>query len=73
MWLTALIVCFAEPEKVVSNSKSYISDSRGGSNNLENYFFDLECQMEGNKICRDMVCTDAASEKGGWHKVSAKH
>lgn len=49
---------------MVGSSKFYVSDSKGSNNTLETYFFDLECQMEDNKICRDMVCTDVANEKG---------
>lgn len=41
-----------------------MSDSKGSGNRLENFFFDLECQMEDNKICRDAVSTDVANEKG---------
>lgn len=59
-----LLPCrLTESEKLVGTSKFYVGDS----NKLEKYFFDLECQMENNKICRDMVCTDAVCEKGSTH------
>ncbi|KAF5282763.1 hypothetical protein FQR65_LT02760 [Abscondita terminalis] len=47
-------------EKHVGNSKFYVPDS---TTTLEDYFFELECQMESNTICRDLVCTDATREK----------
>lgn len=31
---------------------------------LEDHFFDLECQMENNTICRDAVCMNNCDEKG---------
>lgn len=36
---------------------------------LEDYFFDLECQMENNLICRDGVCIDIDTEKGKCNKT----
>ncbi|KAF5288724.1 hypothetical protein FQA39_LY15296 [Lamprigera yunnana] len=47
-------------EKHVGNSKFYVPDS---TNTLEDYFFELECQMENNTLCRDLVCTDTNREK----------
>lgn len=46
-----------------------MSDSKGSNSRLENIFFDLECQMEDNKICRDAVCTDVANEKGSYEEI----
>ncbi|CAG9769009.1 unnamed protein product [Ceutorhynchus assimilis] len=48
-------------EKSVGNSKFYTPETKNYS--LEDYFFDLECQMEKNEVCRDSVCTDMANEK----------
>lgn len=31
---------------------------------LEEIFFDLECKMENNLICRDIVCMDVKKEMG---------
>lgn len=49
-------------ERNVGNSKFYVPDQT--KNTLEEYFFELECQMENNTICRDLVCIDVNREKG---------
>lgn len=59
---------FIDSERHISSTKLYASDTKGSNNKLEMYFFDLECQMENNKICRDLVCTDIACEKGRQNK-----
>lgn len=51
-----------DPEFVIGNSKLYGNEQKCLT--LEDYFFDLECQMENNLICRDGVCADIATEKG---------
>ncbi|XP_017768744.1 PREDICTED: sorting nexin-13-like isoform X2 [Nicrophorus vespilloides] len=43
-------------------SKFYVNDS-GKQSSLEDYFFDLECTMENNAVCRDLICTDDEKEK----------
>ncbi|KAK5645980.1 hypothetical protein RI129_004444 [Pyrocoelia pectoralis] len=45
---------------VIGNSKFYVPDQ---VKTLEDYFFELECQMEDNIICRDLVCMDENREK----------
>lgn len=52
----------ADVERTAGNSKFYGADKK--NYNLEDHFFDLECQMEQNLICRDTICTDLVSEKG---------
>lgn len=47
-------------EKCIGNSKFYVPDC---TTTLEDYFFELECQMENNMVCRNLVCTDAKHEK----------
>uniref|UniRef100_A0A1Y1KDV6 Sorting nexin-13 n=1 Tax=Photinus pyralis TaxID=7054 RepID=A0A1Y1KDV6_PHOPY len=44
----------------VGSSKFYVPDQM---KTLEDYFFELECQMEENKVCRDLVCMDSNREK----------
>jgi sorting nexin-13 len=46
----------------VGNSKFYLNESKK-SITLEDHFFDLECQMENNLVCRDVVSMDVAKEK----------
>jgi sorting nexin-13 len=46
----------------VGNSKFYLNESKK-STTLEDHFFDLECQMENNLVCRDVVSMDVAKEK----------
>ncbi|KAJ3654689.1 hypothetical protein Zmor_013862 [Zophobas morio] len=51
-----------EAEVSVGNSKFYLTESKK-SITLEDHFFDLECQMESNLVCRDIVSMDVAKEK----------
>nr|CAH7757697.1 unnamed protein product [Callosobruchus chinensis] len=48
-------------ERCVGNSKFYSSEKSDMI--LEDYFFELELQMENNKLCRDVVCRNVSSEK----------
>ncbi|CAH1994332.1 unnamed protein product [Acanthoscelides obtectus] len=50
-----------EIERCVGNSKFYSSDKSNMT--LEDYFFELEQQMENNKLCRDVVCRNVSTEK----------
>jgi sorting nexin-13 len=50
----------------VGNSKFYLNESKK-STTLEDHFFDLECQMENNLVCRDVVSMDVAKEKGTYN------
>lgn len=52
----------ADIERTAGNSKFYGSEKKIYS--LEEHFFDLECQLEQNQICRDMICTNDSDEKG---------
>lgn len=38
-------------------------EPKRNANSLESNFFDLECQMENNIICRDAVCLEVSNEK----------
>lgn len=40
------------------------SESITSMNTLEEFFFDLECKMENNLICRDVVSMDVKKETG---------
>lgn len=33
---------------------------------LEEYFFDLECTMDKNNVCRDLICIQVDKEKGNY-------
>ncbi|XP_018577466.1 sorting nexin-13 isoform X2 [Anoplophora glabripennis] len=50
-----------DTERNVGNSKFYISDKK--DHTLEDYFFDLERQMENNLVCRDCICQSTENEK----------
>lgn len=60
--------------KVPAERKNVPDPDRGGGSSkveekiskttLEDHFFDLECQMENNTICRDAVSANNCDEKG---------
>lgn len=54
---------FLDPERNAGNSKFYTGDTKK-DHTLEDYFFDLERQMENNLVCRDCVCRNIDNEKG---------
>ncbi|XP_076269181.1 sorting nexin-13-like isoform X2 [Rhynchophorus ferrugineus] len=56
-----------ETEKCAGNSKFYSSESSNYT--LEDYFFDLEFQMENNLVCRDSICMDRCNEKNFLNEV----
>lgn len=51
-------------ERNVGNSKFYMNENKQKNFTLEDYFFDLECQMENNTVCRDLICTSGKHERG---------
>ncbi|CAG9855944.1 unnamed protein product [Phyllotreta striolata] len=50
-----------DADRILGNSKFYVND--GKNETLEDYFFELECQMENNVISRDLVCRNLQNEK----------
>ncbi|KAL1512447.1 hypothetical protein ABEB36_002038 [Hypothenemus hampei] len=51
----------SDREKSVGNSKFYSQDTKNYS--LEDHFFELECQVEKNELCREGTCTNTTNEK----------
>lgn len=60
--LNCLLVC-------VKNIFFLESNSTTNMPTLEEIFFDLECKMENNLICRDIVCMDMKKEMGKYIDV----
>ncbi|GLV38789.1 snazarus [Carabus blaptoides fortunei] len=44
------------------SAEKRVTDNAANLNTLEEYFFDLECKMENNLICRDVVSMDIKKE-----------
>ncbi|KAG5894046.1 hypothetical protein JTB14_037890 [Gonioctena quinquepunctata] len=51
-----------DSERILGNSKFYLSDVNKNAS-LEDHFFELERQMENNRVCRDAICRNLESEK----------
>lgn len=51
-----------DSERILGNSKFCFNNKK--DHNLEDFFFELEQQMENNIICRDAVCRKPETEKG---------
>lgn len=54
---------FLDVEHNMGNNKFYSKDSKKVST-LEDYFFDLECAMDKNNVCHDLICIEIDQEKG---------
>ncbi|KAJ8963570.1 hypothetical protein NQ314_005544 [Rhamnusium bicolor] len=57
------MVAQQQSERNIGNSKFYMGDSKKDLT-LEDYFFELEQQMENNLVCRDHICRNVDIEKG---------
>lgn len=53
----------ADVSRIYGHSKFYMTDYKSKNLTLEDHFFDLECQMENNVVCRDLLCMDIRFEK----------
>lgn len=53
-----------ERRNVPDHDKCSKVDEKMTKTTMEDHFFDLECQMENNTICRDAVSTNNCDEKG---------
>ncbi|KRT79913.1 hypothetical protein AMK59_7365, partial [Oryctes borbonicus] len=52
-----------EVENNLSSNKLHAKESNKKVANLEDYFFDLECTMDKNNVCRDLICMEIDREK----------
>lgn len=57
-----MCVLFLESERIMGTSKVHYASRKEQS--LEDYFFELEQQMENDIICRDSICRNPENEKG---------
>lgn len=61
--LFVLLIFFCVSE--LEHNKLHLKDnSNKKMTTLEDYFFDLECAMDKNNVCRDLVCIEVDKEKG---------